>query len=554
LRTAALIAAVALFLVCADNAALWQEVLTQTADTSHRAAVIGTLFVFQFCLLAALLALAVGRWALRIFSATLLILAAAFGYFMTRYGVVIDASMIRNVFETDTAEASQLLTAQLLLHMLLFGILPAAAVFAFPLRRSSIPADLVTRVTIVVLGVAGALTSVLVNYESVMFWGQAHREVRLLMNPSYPLYASWSFVAEHHQQQQAEAERTPLHARRAPEGSARPVLFVLVVGETARADRFAVNGYARDTTPYTSTLGLINFPHVTACGTSTADSVPCMFSHLTQPEFDHAKAGRKETLTGLLARLGIDVVWRDNNSGCKGVCSESMVDKMDAFRDTTLCDASGCFDDILLAGLEDRLDFGKDELIVLHQRGSHGPAYHLTVPADQKRYRPECESPDIRACTTEALGNAYDNTILYTDLILAKLVRFLEREQRAFDVALLYVSDHGESLGENGIFLHGFPYRFAPDEQTHVPMMLWASDGFLRRNRVSRSCLAAHAAETYSHDNVFYTVLGAFGVSIDEDRPELDLLTPCRGKDTRDMMSSVASTAMGVVRDGTGAR
>jgi lipid A ethanolaminephosphotransferase len=307
-------------------------------------------------------------------------------------------------------------------------------------------------------------------------------------------------------------------------------LVVLVMGETARADRFSLNGYERDTNRYTRAYDVVNFPRVTACGTSTAESVPCIFSGLGRASFSHDAAMGRESIVRAMQRLGVATFWRDNSTGCKEVCDEAHFEQRAGWADPELCDATGCFDELLLKGFDSLLDDrSRDHLIVLHQRGSHGPAYNTDVPQWAKEYLPECNLPNLRNCEREAINNSYDNTILYTDYFLSRVIDELDKRSGDFDVAMLYVSDHGESLGENGLYLHGFPYAMAPREQTQVPMLMWASSAFYAaRAHVDPQCLRRSAQRSTSHDAIFHTLLPIFRLESPLYDGDLDLLAACR--------------------------
>jgi len=269
---------------------------------------------------------------------------------------------------------------------------------------------------------------------------------------------------------------------------------------------------------------------VTSCGTSTAESVPCLFSHLGRSGFTHAAAAANESVFGTLRRLGVEAHWRDNSSGCTYVCDPAHFEQFATRTATEFCDPTGCFDEILLQGIENLVaDSSRDHFIVLHQRGSHGPAYHTDAPAWSKAFLPECDLPNLRNCDRDSIDNAYDNTILYSDWILAKVIESLEAQADRYDVAMLYVSDHGESLGEAGIYLHGFPYAIAPEEQLHIPMLFWASDGFYESRRISSDCIKRQVDMPLSHDNVFHTIVSVFDVTTDWYRPDLDAFAPCAG-------------------------
>jgi lipid A ethanolaminephosphotransferase len=314
----------------------------------------------------------------------------------------------------------------------------------------------------------------------------------------------------------------------------RPPLLMLVVGETARADHFALNGYARDTNPELSRLDVISFRDVTACGTSTAAALPCMFSHLGREGFA-ARTRDHENLLDLLQRAGLAVLWLDNQSGCKGLCervANAMANRPaggDAALLDGLCDGEECLDEALLRGLDRRLAElpaerrARGVVLVLHQMGSHGPAYAKRSPPGHKPFVPECTTTVLQQCAPADLVNAYDNSIAYTDHVLAQAIGWLGRQAERHDPALLYVSDHGESLGEGNVFLHGMPWTVAPRTQTHVPMLLW-----LGTRGSLADCLQAGRDAPLSHDHVFHTVRGLVGVHAAEYRPALDVLSACR--------------------------
>jgi lipid A ethanolaminephosphotransferase len=255
-----------------------------------------------------------------------------------------------------------------------------------------------------------------------------------------------------------------------------------------------------------------------------------MFSNLGRADFDADRAAHGEGLLDVFAHAGFAVLWRDNNTGCKGICDRVAGEDVTKRQPSAFCRADECYDEILLEGLQERLDrTNHDLVIVLHQLGSHGPAYYLRVPEPFKVFGPACASKQLEKCSREEIVNAYDNTILYTDHVLAKTIALLRRNANRFDAALLYVSDHGESLGENGgLYLHGLPYALAPIEQTHVPMLAWLSEGFRARFKIDQACLHAKRQAALSHDNLFHSMLGLLDIQTRVYQPERDLFAGCR--------------------------
>ncbi len=314
--------------------------------------------------------------------------------------------------------------------------------------------------------------------------------------------------------------------------SGKPRIVVLVVGETARAENWGLNGYERQTTPVLEELGVVNFPDVRACGTSTAVSLPCMFSPFPRSEYTDRKGKEYENLVDVLNRAGIQVIWRDNDSGgAKGVADRVGEEKLYNVTVEGLCNSGGCYDAILLKDLDKKLAEtkpDKDIFLVLHQKGSHGPAYYLRYPEEFRLYGPECLSSDLQNCSREEIVNAYDNTIAYTDYFLGQVAETLTSYSGNHDVAMIYVSDHGESLGEYGLYLHGLPYVVAPKEQIHVPMVVWIPEQSARGFGVNMRRLYDSASESYSHDNLFHSVLGLMEVETELYEKDKDIFAQCR--------------------------
>lgn len=377
------------------------------------------------------------------------------------------------------------------------------------------------------LALAGGIAANLQDLAPLM---RNNKELRYLATPGNYLYSL------------ARATTTSAHASLGPRtpigtdvvrgagwaGRQKPVVMVMVLGETARAANWGLSGYTRQTTPELAAEGVINFASVTSCGTNTETSVPCIFSPWGRRQYDEARIRGSESLLDIVARAGFRVVWIDNQSGCKGVCAGVESLRPDPAVSAAHCRDGECQDGALVDTMEKVIaETPGNLLIVLHQMGNHGPAYFKRYPSATKHYEPACEDSDLAHCTREAIVNAYDNALRYTDQVLARTVRFL-RQHDAHDVAMLYVSDHGESLGENGLFLHGIPYAIAPDVQTRVPMVMWLSPGFRRDFAVNPSCIAARSQQPASHDNLFHSLLGILDLKTDAYVAQMDLSAPCR--------------------------
>ena len=527
-----LVLLVAAFLMLAGNGPFWRATLAgrpwgEPATWGFAAALFTAFTAFY---LAAGTAVA-GRHTVKPLLTALLMLSAAAGYYMDRYAIYFDAAMLRNVLATNYKEASELIGWDLEIHLLVFGVVPSVLVWWPQLKRRPFGRALVVRLGWVSLAVvvgAGSLLLVFADFASQM---RNHRETRYLLTPGNVVAAmarnAWGRAKRPNLPKLAVGPDAKLSA--AWNTRSRPVLFVLVVGETARAQNFSLNGYPRETNPELARRDVINFPNAHACGTSTEVSLPCMFSVSGRRNYDEEQILTHESLLHVLARAGFKVLWRDNQSGCKGVCDGLPAEQLDHAKVEALCAEGQCLDEILLHGMEGiARDTRGNLFVVMHQLGSHGPAYYKRYPAVFKRFTPACETEDLRNCTEAEIVNAYDNSLLYTDFMLGKVIDFLDAAQKTHDTAMLYVSDHGESLGENGLYLHGMPYAIAPDVQKHVPFVMWLSPAFRHSFGIDEECLRAHAAEAASHDNLFHSLLGVLDVSTKAYDRQLDLFAPCR--------------------------
>ncbi len=467
-------------------------------------------------------------------------------YFMNHYGVAIDAAMMQNVFETDLREAAELLNWRLVASVVLLGLVPSLLLWRIRLQAPPLGRDLLAKIAIVIVSLAVAACLLLLFFKTYAPAFREHRELRLLMTPTNYLNAASSFLRK--KARPATVAPIGTDAIRGPlwTGAARRTVAVIVLGETARAMNFSLNGYARSTNPLLSKQeGLINFTEVTSCGTATAVSVPCVFSSLGRKNYSETRAKSQQGLLDVLAHAGFDVLWRDNNSGCKGACDRvGYEDLSQPAAGDPLCNPEECYDERLLNRLPEIIRGTKNDLvIVLHQKGSHGPAYWKRYPEAFAKWQPVCRTSDLEKCPTEDIVAAYDNTILYTDYFLSRTIDILRRSstEAGIETAFMYFSDHGESLGERNMYLHGAPYIISPIEQRHVPFMLWLSDGFLSHFRIDAKCLAARSGQSFSHDDVFHSILGMLNVSTAVYNPALDIFHACN----RMTQSRADSTGVG---------
>lgn len=523
-----------LFFVLASNGPFWSALTTQGTMPSIEA---GFLVFFTGLLLTGLhwlmLLLVINRWNAKPLLLVLLSLAATTTYFSSRYGVHIDKSMVRSIFETDVREARELLDSTMLPYLLGHVLMPGFLLWHVRIARTSFRPALNTRAASILAAVAMVTAGFWPVMNRLLPAFSEYKELRYLVTPSNFVVSSVRLLTTH---VVAPASVSPVRETIAPDAyriasaaTRKPRAMVLVVGETARAANWGLSGYARQTTPELAPRDVLNYRHARSCGTDTATSIPCMFSVHGRQHYDEPRIRRSESLLHVLHRVGVRVLWRDNQSGCKGVCNGLPVERMSFVESHDLCAGGHCFDGVLLQGIQTLIGSTQgDVLIVLHMLGNHGPAYHQRYPSSFRRFTPTCDTTDLAACSQAALVNTYDNALLYTDHVLAELIDDL-KEVISHDTSMLYVSDHGESLGENNLYLHGMPYAIAPDEQTHVPMVIWLSSGVAESRHLDLPCLARSAQiEAVSHDNLFHTLLSHFDVQTQVFDATLDLMNGCK--------------------------
>jgi len=529
-HTETLVLAVAVFLLLAGNAPFWRALLagrplSEPATWWFSGAVFVTISAFYV----AFAAIFTHRYTVRPMLAALLLVTAAASYYMDRYAIYLDRPMVRNVLATNYKEASELVGWGLAAHMLVLGVLPAALLWWPRLKHRPMRRAAVLRLAWIGGALAVSAASLMLVFADLASVMRNHREMRFLITPGNVVASLVANTWGRADGAGGQRIAVGADAKASPVPRPRPALLVLVVGETARARNFSLDGYERVTNPELARRNVIPFKDATACGTSTEVSLPCMFSPFGRAHYDEDKILSHESVLQVLARAGVGVLWRDNQSGCKGVCDGLPVEQLDHAAVPALCAGDQCLDEILLHGMDQVLrDRQGNLLVVMHQLGSHGPAYFKRYPAAFKKFTPACESEDLRTCSAADIVNAYDNSILYTDTVVARVIDFLDAAQATHDTALIYVSDHGESLGEAGLYLHGMPWAIAPDVQTHVPFLLWMSAAARRDLGFDESCLRAESLKPVSHDNLFHSLLGFFDVRTSAYDSKLDLFGACR--------------------------
>jgi len=406
-------------------------------------------------------------------------------YFINTYGVIIDETMIGNIINTDYAEASSFFSFKLILYIVLFGVIPSiyiikVKVINVALKKFFITSSL-TLLFIVIVVFANASNWLWIDKNSKQLGG-------LAMPWSY-VVNTFRFYIHKHQENQKE-----ILLPNAIIKDNKKAIVVLVIGESARSQNFSLYGYQKNTNPLLSkTKNLFSF-NATSCATYTTAGVKCILEHKNTNDL-------YEILPNYLYRNNVEVIWRTTNWG------EPPIHIKNYQRGESLaadCKGDGCnYDEILLAGLKEQILASKKDkiLIILHTSTSHGPTYSKKYPPKFEVFKPVCNSVELGNCSQEELINAYDNTIVYTDYILHRIIEDL-KQLKQYNSTMLFVSDHGESLGEKNLYMHGLPVSIAPKEQFEIPFIVWLSDSSKRLK----------PNKTLSQNHVFHSVLNFLGV------------------------------------------
>lgn len=457
-------------------------------------------------------------------------------YFMNTYNIAIDRVMLLNVKETDVNETLELLNLVFLSYIFFLGILPAILISKTQINYQNIKVELKNKLLLILSTIVVVSIILTTSYKTASSNIRQNKKLKHTLLPFNYIDASVGVIKK-----SIKSKTKPFNNLTEDvilmhnQQNNKKNLVIFVVGEASRTKNWSLYDYNKDTNKYlkdgVGKENLIYFDNFFSCGTSTAISVPCIFSHLERKKFDIDNRDNYSNLLDFLKKVDFDILWRENNSSCKGVCKRVAEENFTTNKNNQkFCNSKECFDEVLLDNLQEKINnlTSQNNFIVLHQKGSHGPAYYLRYPQEFEVFKPVCKSEYFNKCTNEEIVNAYDNTINYTSYFLNDAIKILSNNKENFNVALIYVSDHGQSLGENGIYLHGMPYKFSPKEQRHIPFFMWFSDDFKQEFNVNEQCLKNKQNQELSHDNIFHSVLGLFDIKTKYYDRKLDIFSECK--------------------------
>ena len=475
----------------------------------------------------------ISKYIAKPFLVFLLITSGIINYAAHSFGVIFNQDMMVNIFETAPKEAASYLNFKLVIWIFLSGIVPSLLVIFTKIEYKPFLKELLSKAVLII--VSGAIILLIAtffykDYASIM---RNNPKLQKDIVPTYYLSSTYKYIKNRFFVAPLEYQEIGMDAERVTEEDDEKYLFVVLVGETARAQNYQLNGYARKTNAYTSKINnVISFKNVSSCGTATAVSLPCMFSMMGRSDYSRAHFDSQDNVIDIMKRAGYKQIWIDNNTGCKGVCKN--IENYETVKMPALdCKGEECTDSVFLDVIDEQIKSlnGQDGIIYLHLLGSHGPTYFKRYPPEFAKFKPDCRTSDLQNCTKEEIVNAYDNTILFTDYVMSKVINGLDQYKDTYKTGVIYMSDHGESLGENGLYLHGMPYGFAPEEQTHIPFMVWLSDTMIEHEKMDMKCMKDTAQSgVFSHDNLSHTLLEVMDVKTTASDPKKDMWEHCEYK------------------------
>ncbi|QMV16338.1 phosphoethanolamine transferase [Vibrio spartinae] len=461
----------------------------------------------------------------------LVLTSAMASYATLKYGVLFDSTMMENIFETNSHEAISYLNASSILYIIAFGIIPSLMIAKVQFKKErSLVVRSAYKLLVVIVSLLVITTIYSTSYKNYIYIGRNNSYLKKMITPAH-IFNTAKYINRTYFTPPLKYKLIGEDAQSINAVNGKPSLIFVVIGEAARSMNIGYNGYARNTNPYTSQLGIISINDVSSCGTSTAHSLPCMFSNMGRNHYNKERADSQDNALDIIQRAGTTVSWFENDGGDKGVAKHVKKSTSFSSKYPESCPDGVCHDEVMLDAFKHQtiLDGKTNQLVVFHLIGSHGPTYWKRYPKNREIFKPACRRSDIENCSDIEIRNVYDNTLVYTDYVLSELIKTLEAQSKHYNVALTYIADHGESLGEKGLYLHGTPYSIAPKYQTKVPWFFWMDSQFEHAYSINRHCLTELAKSgSYSQDNLFHTLLDLAEIQTSAKVAGKSLISTCR--------------------------
>lgn len=449
-----------------------------------------------------------------------LILNSLAGYFVNTYHLVLNKTMLANIFDTNFFEATEWMGYAFWMYMFAFAFLPSLLVLRVQIHFEVLGRRCLKALYCVL--VTASLLTVFIPYKNdVKVYLKTNFNLRYQFVPTGYVSALVSLMKASFQKGEViNSTQGMIQHPYWQQGKKNLIVFIL--GESARDANFSLSGYKRDTAaplrPYLSDM--VVFHHTESCGVVTRVSVPCLFSAYSRSNYAERAVVYSTNILDILQKNNMNVLWLDNELGCNKVCRNIPTEYT--------CKSRDCLDMQLNDVFRQKIaTFEKDTFVVLHQRGSHGPRYDLRVSEDYRKWKPFCDRSDHQNCSSKELINVYDNTIYYTSVVIADLIKTLSQLTDEFNPILIYISDHGESLGEKDVYGHGGDFQDAPKEQKEVPFFIWMPKSTRDAFGFNQKCLNNKTKTQQSQDTIFHSLLGLMGIHTIIYDEKLDIFSGC---------------------------
>ena len=455
---------------------------------------------------------------LKIWIAIILVIASLSAFFINNDSIVFSRTLIKTIFVASVNEAMANFHYKIVIYFVLLGLLPIILLFTKvsiqkPIKtgKRSFPFSILMLIFIGVsyiffqkewIAIIIKHRSNLIAYdpvESIIEAGIGEIVYKILdkKHQIEPLTNKHSFKREEKEE----------------------LTVVLIIGESARSDRFGVLGYEKNTTPLLSSLNDLYAFKASACATLTLKAVPCMLSPLNASNFElDAEMG---FATDVFNKYNFETSLISTNDVRR---TDSLIAYIyNSFKNSY--SYPGQIDEVALPKLTTEINKSGNKFIVFHSYGSHFQ-YQDRYPKEFEILKPACNKA-VYDCSKEEINNVYDNTIIYTDYIINEIIKKLKDK----NAILFFVSDHGQSLGEYGIYKHGIPVAFAPQAQIDVPFFVWQSEKFKQLNPEKAKALSSFPkTEEISHDFLFHSLLDCSSFEGELIDKSLSLCQPKKSK------------------------
>ena len=437
------------------------------------------LFTFFFTLLA-------HRRTIKPLAILLTITSCAGTYFIAKYNVAIDTSMVQNTVHTDATEVGQLLSLQMLPYVVFLLALPVLIIWSADITFQPRGRYLLGSLQLIAVTLCVALASLYLQYGAILRAGNVSN--KYIVYSLVPLNIISSSINATSKAIKPYFKRNEQNVEIAASVSAPDnLVVVLAVGESSRRKNFSVYGYERrKTNPVLESIAGLHLLDAIATRGSTLYALPKIL------EKNDVK------LTTIVSKVGIPTACYVNYT---------LYDNCAAVGETKVSDCAHggkCYDEDVIPLLKENIATYKSgyRFVVLHfGGGSHGPVYSDRYPPEFQQFQPMCTDADIaNKCSLDQVYNSYDNTILYVDHVVGQAITELDNSKIPY--VFIYLSDHGESLLEDGLMFHGMPPGMSlPAEQAEIPLIVKSS---IPISVVQRA--------QYQQGDVFDTVLDLFAI------------------------------------------